>query len=528
MISLSELEDRRRHLQGELDGGKEQSERNRLGQFATPTELAVEILRFARGLFPAHTSVRFLDPAFGTGAFYSALLREFPKHEIESATGFEIDPIYGEPAMSLWRETGLKLHLTDFTRSVPPSKEEEKFNLLICNPPYVRHHHLGAEQKQRLQELALKTCGVRIGGLAGLYCYFVALCQAWMAQDAVAGWLIPSEFMDVNYGRPLKEYLLNEVTLLRVHRFDPHDVQFQDALVSSAVLWFRNRKPASPYSVEFSFGGTLTQPRLSRSVSTSTLRNEPKWTRFPLSGMREPSASLVLGDLFAIKRGVATGNNDFFVLSQREIEQHQLPIKVFQPVLPSPRYLRSDEIASDKNGWPLVSPQLFLLNCRLPEDEVEAKYPALFRYLREGKKHGIDQRYLSRHREPWYAQEHRPPSPFLCTYMGRGNANGRAFRFLLNHSKAAATNVYLMMYPRTVVKAELANDPALVRRLWEALNRLQPSAMLDEGRVYGGGLHKLEPKELGNIPADEISALLSFPLERTPQQALLFSELQVP
>jgi adenine-specific DNA-methyltransferase len=55
-----------------------------------------------------------------------------------------------------------------------------------------------------------------------------------MADDGYAAWLIPSEFMDVNYGAALKRYLTDHVTLIRVHRFDPADVQFGDALVSSS------------------------------------------------------------------------------------------------------------------------------------------------------------------------------------------------------------------------------------------------------------------------------------------------------
>jgi hypothetical protein len=48
--------------------------------------------------------------------------------------------------------------------------------------------------------------GTKIGALAGLYCYFLGISHAWLAPDAIPGWLIPSEFMDGNYGEALKDY----------------------------------------------------------------------------------------------------------------------------------------------------------------------------------------------------------------------------------------------------------------------------------------------------------------------------------
>jgi hypothetical protein len=29
----------------------------------------------------------------------------------------------------------------------PPKVESEKFNLVVCNPPYIRHHHLSQTQR---------------------------------------------------------------------------------------------------------------------------------------------------------------------------------------------------------------------------------------------------------------------------------------------------------------------------------------------------------------------------------------------
>ena len=300
---LHEIEKQRLNIQAILDDSKTQTERNRMGQFATPTTLALDMLSYAHDQLSQDTRIRFFDPAIGTGSFYSALLNVFTDARIECAVGYEVDLHYGGPAVELWSDTVLDLRIEDFTRSEPPGGMNN-FNLLICNPLYVRHHHIGTDEKRRLREMAIRASGIEINGLAGLYCYFVCLSHTWMDDDGLAGWLVPSEFMDVNYGASLKNYLLNNVTLLHIHRFDPTDVQFSDALVSSAVVWFKNRKPSYEYEVRFTFGGSLQSPKIDRLVSVKSLREDPKWTRYPIKEKFQRTDGPVLSDFFTIRRGV--------------------------------------------------------------------------------------------------------------------------------------------------------------------------------------------------------------------------------
>jgi hypothetical protein len=518
------VEQTRVSLQKTLDEGRSAQLRNRLGQFATPTQLARDVVRCGLKLLGPDVSIRFLDPAFGTGSFYSALLEAKPS--LSTAAGFEIDAHYGVPAIELWRKSGLQLTLGDFTKAAPPAPREA-FNFIVCNPPYVRHHHISTEEKERLQGLVPESTGARIRGLAGLYCYFLLLAHRWMAPDAIAGWLLPSEFMDVKYGQAVKDYLLNTVTLLRLHRFEPADVQFADALVSSAVVWFKN-SPAPPNcSVKFTFGGSLAEPARTKIISASTLHREPKWTRVLTNESSEdvsPSlspATLRLGDLFATKRGLATGDNKFFILDEHQVLELGLSRRFLRPILPSPRYLPSDVVVADAAGDPLVARRLFLIDCPLPLDELDTCDPALARYLRAGAD-TVANGYLCSSRSPWYSQEKRPPAPFLCTYMGRRDDNGeKAFRFIWNRSNATAANVYLLMYPKGVLNAALNSQPDLGATVLRLLNAIPCRDMTREGRVYGGGLHKLEPLELANVPAAQIGAILPLTMRRRAAQLSL-------
>ncbi|MCI0692493.1 N-6 DNA methylase [candidate division KSB1 bacterium] len=512
MATIEILESIRVETQKQLDSEKTRAERNKHGQFATPSKLASDILRTAKTLLPNDIRIRFLDPAFGTGAFYSALLDVFPPSRVQSATAFEVDPHYGQEALKLWAETILTLRIANFFNVDLPRSETDKANLIICNPPYVRHHHLAGDEKERLRRLVAKNTGIMLNGLAGFYCYFLLYAHNWLADGGLAGWLIPSEVMDVNYGKEVKQYLLKRVTLLRIHRFDTNQPQFDDALVSSTVVWFKKETPPPEHTVDFTLGGTLEKPEASASVSTNELNNASKWTKYPQKAKikAHDANSKKLSDFFEIKRGLATGANDFFILTPEQITQYNIPAQFLLPILPSPRYLGVDEIEADGNGNPVLEQKLFLLACNLPERQLQRSFPALWNYFETGIKKKINERYICEHRTPWYAQEDRPPCPFLCTYMGRQRGgNTRPFRFILNHSNARAANVYLLLYPKPSLKKMIDERPELLRTIWQNLNEIPVEVLIGEGRVYGGGLHKMEPRELANAPAGGV--LLSLP-----------------
>ncbi|MBZ5520992.1 MAG: Eco57I restriction-modification methylase domain-containing protein [Acidobacteriia bacterium] len=518
IVASHSTEGRRQIEQARLDELKTPAERNKWGQFATPPKLALNLASYAREL-AGEGAIRFLDPAIGTGSFYSALTAAFPPQRIEAAMGIELDPLFVEAATDLWGESGLHLLQGDFTKQRAP---ERLFNLVLTNPPYVRHHHLSAAEKSRLKTQVARALHLEISGLAGLYCYFMLLSHDWMEEQGLAVWLVPSEFMDVNYGETLRRYLTERVTLLHIHRFCPTDVQFTDALVSSAVVVFRKSPPPSGHHTRFSFAGSIDAPQSQACVPLDMLKRSHKWTRFPAMTTLRESVALTLGDLFTIKRGLATGSNSFFIMTGADIKEWHIPDRFLKPILPGPRHLTTDIIEALPDGAPAVSPQLHLLDCSEPEDKIKERWPRFYEYLKHGRAQNVHAAYLSSHRTPWYSQEQRPPAPFLCTYMGRARNGKHPLRFIWNRSQATAHNVYLMLYPHGRLRNALQKHPELEARVFEALQRITPDQVLSEGRVYGGGLHKVEPKELAQIAARPVLEAIEAYV-RIEQQEQLFA-----
>jgi adenine-specific DNA-methyltransferase len=476
----------------------------------TPPELAHSITKLAVGFLRAESfPVEFGDPAVGTGAFYAALLQILDPRRISSAIGIDINPRQVAAARWRWSDKGMQVLRGDYLHMerLPPR------NLILANPPYLRHQRIPQRYKQELRARASVSLGARVSALSGQYVYFLLLSHSWMKEGAVAAWLIPSEFMQTRYGRAVRHYLTEKVQLLRVHQFG-HDVpQFENAQVLPAVVVFRNLPPVPGGVSRLSAGGTLDRPLVDEVARIEDLHREDRWS-IPRREIPRRSGAIRLGDLFLIRRGIATGANDFFVMERDEAARLGIPRRALRPIFPKARSLETDIIEREPDGYPAVRPQLCVLDTEWPESQIREKHPRLFKYLQTGKARGILSRNLIRRRNPWYKQERREPAPFLCTYMGRGSATKPPLRFLWNKSDAIATNTYLMLYPRPRLAALLQSNSDTAAALFALLQETWRENIDQRFRIHAGGLRKIEPSELLDTPLTIVPAwLVGLPME---------------
>lgn len=490
--------------------------------YVTPPEYARDMAKCALDAFGDNSrKIDFGDSAIGTGALFLAVThlvddineRENTKYSFNSAIGIDIDKEMAREAFIRYGKRGLTVIYGD---AISPDIELQTLglsrNLMLVNPPYNRHQDIPREYRLQAYRLAEAQTGIKVMGDAGLYVYHLLIMDKWLSKDGIAVWLLPSIFLQSRYGEAVRQYLLNNVQLIKLHVYDDKKVQFDNTFISTTIVIFKKNIPNESSDIIVSYGDSVTQPQLETVVDKKTLQEASgNWRRIIYSDGKkhDPTtcnlSEIKFEDLFDIKRGLATGANSFFVMERSEAKRLEIPDIALKPLLPKARYLKSLIINPQDDGYPDVEPQLVLIDSDLEEKIIRTRYPSLFNYLQTAKKkengeQSIVERALVSSRQPWYKQEKREAPPYLLTYMGRSKKDLPPLYFILNKSKAIALNTYLLLYPREWLMNLLKENNALYEIILSALNESAERIIQQQTRVYSGGLQKLEPGELKGLP----------------------------
>jgi len=331
-----------------------------------------------------------------------------------------------------------------------------------------------------------------------------------MAPGALALWLVPTEFMFTNYGAAIREYLTTRVSIRQIHSYDGPS-KFANARVTSCVVAFENVPPSDGAVARLTAGGTIQDPFVGTTISVRELRVLEKWHTladtevFPAAG---DSTDLTIGDIFEVRRGIATGANRSFVLDAENVGNLGIPAKWLKPVVPRARNLET-QVIPETYGASLDDGQVrWLIDTDQALDVIAAEAPAFAAYLRDIEPE-VSTRTLVRRRRPFYKQEKSEPARYLFSYMAKDSPGVR--RFFLNRSRAVALNNYLCLHPRPAVVQWLAESPEREVELLERLSTITPSTLSRLGRTYVEGLTKVEPSELRNMPISGLPTRLGRP-----------------
>ena len=497
---LSEGNGHRGRTLAELHENTDYDLRKRLGQFATPPAIAEFMVSY--GLRRNVKTI--LDPACGIGIFLDKLL------EAGSAAtlyGIDVDPMMVNAChLDVRTKHGasaarrLRLLNADYLADdagIPPA------DFLVCNPPYVNFHGFDRDAISRVG----REAGTRLSKLTNLYALFMLKAARSVREGGTMVFITPAEFFYTGYGRAVKSFMMENLTLDAFVTFDFAKTVFDKALTTSTISVMINKKPPADHRTMFvTTGGSLTGVRKAmdgrpqkgvrvRLVRQGGMDPGSKWQNYfagaSPAGGRGRASLVPLSHEADVKRGIASGSNDFFTLSDSERSQWGIEDKFLVPVVSKARQSEGYEITrGHMRRLAAAGQKVHLLYCTGPPSA------NLRRYIRDGERRGTDKRYLCMHRTPWYSTEARRPAPILATVFSRDN-----MRFV--HNKAGCLNLasYHGVYPRY-------GSGKMVKALLCYLNSgYCMSVQKTTRREYGDGLHKFEPGDLLQLPVLPVSRL---------------------
>lgn len=460
-------------------------ERRALGAFYTQPAIIAPMLEWVLARQPA----RLVDAGCGSGRFAAGAVRRQPDLAV---VAIDVDPLatlLTRAALAVLEAPTATVLQADYaTLQLPRIAGRTAY---VGNPPYVRHHNLSVASKAWAVRTG-RQLGYTVSGLAGLHAHFY-LATAVHAQPGDIGCFVTSsEWLDVNYGAIIRDLLIDGLGGQALHVVDPRAVPFEDAMTTAVVACFEVGQP--PDSIRFQRVQTATELRdleAGRAIGREALARTTRWTPL-LRELRvnpERSETLPLRALARVHRGVATGANDFFVLTRERARALGIEAWCRPAITSAEEILQAGGVVHD-------GPDRRVL-FSVPADVDRAAHPLLDAYLRSGEqpvgdRPPVSRRYITSHRRPWWHLGRSAPPPIVVSYMAR-----QAPVFALNPDGLALVNIAHGLYP----VSRLA--PEQLAAFVEHLNGARES-FRGSGRTYHGGLEKFEPRELEAllIPAD--------------------------
>lgn len=454
--------------------------RRRLGTFFTPPDVVELMIERASVVLPSPTTI--IDPGAGVGAFSIAAASHWPNATVQAVDVNVVTlGLLAARLKSRGQSSRVELILKDFIAWVQSTGRVDGGRLFLGNPPYTRHQELTRATKSR----ALRATNDLVdSGLAGLAAYFLGASIANLADKDALCFVLPGSWTEARHGARLREWTWEAVNRpIELLAFPPDVEIFPGTRVNAVIATIG---PTTTTQANLSVGSISTGQNL--TVKARPVRRHGNLPSsfgpllWPIQG-RSQADTIALSALGRVQRGVATGANHFFFLTDNEAKS--IPKQLLRPGIRRLRELDGDVLdQSAHDGLGKSGRRRWLLTLSGPED-VRAK--AVRSLVDSGEAKGYHDRYLTRIRKYWYVVEPADPPHIIVSLMSKGG-----FRSVLNPLGAIPSNSMYGIHLK---------DPTTADELCTWLNSTAgQEAIRSRARHYSNGLLKLEPRDYMAVP----------------------------
>lgn len=441
--------------------------RKKFAQFFTPENIAEFMCDW---IIQGKRKTRVLEPAYGLGIF-SRVLMQFEELPVDA---YEIDPLIFSVASSA-RPSSVNLWNKDYFES----DWNCKYDAIVCNPPYLKFHDY--DNATYITDVN-DHLGIKLNGFTNLYTLFLLKSIAQLQEGGRLAYIIPSEFLNSDYGVEVKRALIKSNTLQHIIVVDFTECAFDDALTTACILLCERNKNANNVKFSLVKGLDLLNSYLNKYVEyeINELDANIKWKSYYEESFGGKYHHLIPFSTFAkVSRGIATGANDYFTFKLSKIDEYNIPENCFRRCIchaadvESPIFTNQDfESLSQKDK------NVYLFNGCAGTNERH-----VLDYIRIGEEIGVNKKYLTSNRNPWYVLENREPSPIWVSVFNR-----KGLRFVRNKAGIYNLTTFHCVYNTSTIDTDV-----LFAYL---VTNVAKEIFLDNSRQYGNGLIKFEPNDL--------------------------------
>lgn len=495
------------------------------GAFFTPPAIADYLAHWAIG---GSVEARVLDPTCGDGVFLLAAGRRLlelgtPPEDLDGqVVGVDLHAPTLGVAAEVMAEQGLdaRLETADFFTLSPPTElfpTFAPFDAVIGNPPFVRYQNHAGEARRLSARAALRQ-GVRLSGLASSWAALLVHAGAFLQPEGRLAMVLPAELLSVGYAESVRQWLRRRFASVKLVVFDR--LQFDDALENVVLLLAQGSGGCDAFSLYYvEDASDLSEIRPFDEWAVA-LSDAGKWTELFLTIRQRQTFRRITDDRFVPlsdygppELGTVTGANRYFAITDETRAAYGLrpDVDVVRVSPPGTRHLQSITFAT--RDWDKL---------REAGDRVWLLYPSgdetggLRRYLQLGTDQGVPMAYKCQIRPHWWRPPVVPAPDLFFTYMSH-----RFPRLITNRARVTLLNSMHGIRLRPGVPSVAREALPLV-----ALNSVTMLGAEVNGRSYGGGILKMEPREAGTLPLPKPDALTKAWAELKPERARLDRQLR--